>query len=163
MGIKFSADEIFEMAIEIEKNGAGFYRQAAENASGKETKQMLLDMAGMEDEHRRIFEGMREQLSAREAEQTVFDPDNEAALYLQAMADGRGWEGKVSPTTKLTGDEKIEDILRMAIEAEKNSVLFYVGLKDMVSAKAGKDKVEAIIREEMSHITLLSERLAELK
>ncbi|GAH47433.1 unnamed protein product [marine sediment metagenome] len=56
MGITFNADEIFEMAEEIERNGAKYYREAAEKASDKKTKQMLLDMAAMEDEHLETFE-----------------------------------------------------------------------------------------------------------
>ena len=33
MPITFNANEIFEMAEEMERNGARFYRKAAENAS----------------------------------------------------------------------------------------------------------------------------------
>ena len=51
----------------------------------------------------------------------------------------------------------------MAIEAEKDSIVFYVGLKDFVSVKAGKDKVEDIIKEEQGHVAELSEKLAALE
>lgn len=163
MSITFNADEIFEMAEEIERNGAKFYREAAKNAADKKTKQMLLDMAAMEDGHLNTFQQMRRQLTDQERAETVFDPYNESALYLQTMADGRGYEGKRSLTEKLTGNEKIEDIFKIAINAEKNSVVFYVGLKDLVGAGAGKDKVEAIIREEMGHIATLNKELAALK
>ncbi len=163
MTITFNADEIFEMAEEIERSGAGFYRQAAENTENKKTKKMLLDMAAMEDGHLHIFEQMRKQLGPNEKAQTVFDPDNESVLYLQTMADAHGYEGRISPTEKLTGKETIDEILKTAIDAEKNSVVFYVGLKDLVPARAGKDKVEAIIKEEMGHIALLNKELAALK
>ena len=63
MGISFSADEIFEMAEEIERNGAGFYREAAKNTSDKEIKQMLLELADMEDEHLTTFQQMRSRFS----------------------------------------------------------------------------------------------------
>jgi rubrerythrin len=163
MGITFNADEIFEMAEEIERNGAKFYREAAENASDEKIKRILLDMAVMEDGHLSTFEEMRKELGPREKEAMVFDRDNEAALYLQTMADGRGYEGKVSLAEKLTGKETPQEILRIAIDAEKDSVVFYVGLKDLVSARAGKDKVEGIIREEMGHIATLKKELAALK
>ena len=101
--------------------------------------------------------------SEREKEETVCDPYNEAALYLQAMADSKGFEGMKSPTEKLTGRESVTELLNIAIGAEKNSVLYYVGLKDMVPAEAGRDKVEAIIREEVRHIADLRRRLAALK
>ncbi len=162
MGISFSADEIFEMAEEIERNGAGFYREAAKNTSDKEIKQMLLELADMEDGHLKTFEEMREQLSGQEKGGTVFDPDNQSVLYLQAMADARGFEGKITPTKELTGSETPKEILETALNSEKESVVFYFGLKGLVPVRAGRDKVEAIIIEELSHITTLLNKLKSL-
>ena len=162
MGITFNAEEIFEMAEEIERNGAKFYRQTASNASDKETKQMLLDMAAMEDGHLKTFEEMREQLSGQEKGWTIFDPDNQSVLYLQAMADARGYEGKITPTKELTGNETLREILEIALNSENESVVFYLGLKGLVPVRAGGDKVEAIIMEELSHITTLLKKLKSL-
>jgi rubrerythrin len=39
--------------------------------------------------------------------------------------------------------------LKIALQAEKNSIAFYVGIKDMVSSKSAKQRVQAIIIEEM--------------
>jgi len=163
MGITFNADEIFEMAEDIERNGAKFYRQATKSAADEKTKKLLLDLAAMEDGHLKTFQEMRKGLSTREKEQMVFDPYNEAAMYLQTMAEEHGWEGRKSLTKQLTGRERIEDVLKIAIDAENNSVVFYVGLKELVPVKAGKDKVEAIIKEEMGHIATLNRQLAALK
>jgi rubrerythrin len=162
MGIKLNANEVFEMAEQIERNAAKFYRQAAGNSSGKDIKQMLLELADMEDGHQKTFAKMREQLGGGEKGWTVFDPEDQSVLYLQAMADSRGYEGKISPTKELTGSETIREVLEIALNSEKESVLFYFGLKDLVSAKAGKEKVEAIIKEELSHITTLLNSLNSL-
>ena len=162
MPITFNANEIFEMAEEIERNGAKFYRQAAQNTSDNQTKQMLLDMADMEDGHLKTFEKMREQLSGQEKGWTVFDPDNQSALYLQAMADARGYEGKITPGKELTGSETPKEILETALNSEKESIVFYFGLKGIVPVKAGRDKVETIIIEELSHITTLLNKLKSL-
>ncbi|MFA5239899.1 MAG: ferritin family protein [Phycisphaerae bacterium] len=159
MSITFNADEIFEMAEKIEKDGAWFYRQAAKVAVDKEIKQMFLDLASMEDRHLATFQEMRKQLSAGEKEESVFDPDNEAAMYLQTMAKGHGWEGKKSLTESLTGKESIGEILNIAIEAENNSVVFYTGLKELVPSRAGRDKIEAIIKEELGHIAILTQKI----
>ncbi len=163
MGITFNADEIFEMAEEIEKNGAKFYRTAAKNTADKKIKQLFLNLAAMEDGHLIIFQNMRQQLGPLEKEPLVFDPDNQAAMYLRTMADGHGWEGKKSQSENLTGKESVRDIFEIAVNAEKNSVVFYVGLKDCVSQRAGKDKVEAVIKEELGHIAVLNQLLADLK
>ena len=163
MGITFNANEVFEMAEEIERNGAKFYRKAAQNTSDNQTKQMLLDMADMEDGHLAIFQEMREQLNGQEKGWIVFDPDNQSALYLQTMADARGYEGKITPSKELTGSETSKEILETALNSEKESVVFYFGLKSLVPPKAGRDKVEEIIIEELSHITTLLNKLKSLE
>jgi len=162
MSVTFNADEIFEMAEQIERNGATFYREAAEKTSNHEMKDLFLNMASMEDGHLQTFQEMRTELAAAEKAETVFDPYNEATLYLQTMADGKGSEGMRSPTEKLTGNESPQELLEIAIAAEKNSVLFYVGLKDLVTAKAGRDKIESIIREEVKHVADLRRQLTAL-
>lgn len=161
MAMPFNADEIFEMAQQIERNGAKFYRAAAKKISS--LKETLLELANMEDEHLKTFTDMRSNLSAAEKEPLVFDPDSQAAMYLQVMANGHVFDVKTDPTRQLTGKKTAEDILKMAIGLEKDSIVFYSALKESVSRKAGKDKVEAIIAEEMSHIVILGDKLASLK
>ena len=162
MSITFNADEIFAMAIEIEQNGAKFYRKAAENAESAVIKEMLTDMATMEDGHEAGFKAMREELTDADKEQITFDPQGEAELYLQEMADSHGTEGKKSLDMELTGKESIREILETAINAEKDSIVFYISMKKLVPSQAGKDKVDDIIAEEIGHVTLLGSQLAQL-
>lgn len=162
MSTAFNADEVFEMAEEIERSGAKFYREAAAKAANREIREMFLNMASMEDGHLRTFQEMRESLSEQEKGETAYDPDNEATLYLQALADSKGFEGMKSPTQKLTGNESLRELFEIAIGAEMNSVLYYVGLKDLVPADMGRDKIEAIIREEVRHVADLRRRLTAL-
>jgi len=161
MGMPFNADEIFEMAEHIERNGAKFYRAAAKKLPA--AKQELLDLASMEDEHLKTFADMRAQLFASEQEVLVFDPDGQAQMYLRVMADEHVFDVKTDPTEQLTGRETAQDIFRTAIGFEKDSIVFYTGLKECVSRKAGKEKVEAIIAEEMGHIGKITKMLAVLK
>jgi len=160
MTIDFNADEIFEMAEQIERNGARFYRTAAERATEKNERQMLLGLAAMEDEHENVFAAMRETLSTSEKLSTTFDPYGEAASYLRAMADGHVFDTKTDPADFLTGGESIEDILKKAIELEKDSIVFYLGMKEMIPKRLGKEKIDHIIKEEMEHIVSLNKELA---
>ena len=145
MGITFNADEVLKMAVTIEQNGAAFYRKAAEFKKDDASSDFLAGLADMEDEHEQTFENMRGELAGGEKGENVYDPYDEAALYLGAMADTHGGEGDISAAEKLTGDESLEDILGIAIELEKESILFYLGLKDMVPEHLGKDKLDKII------------------
>ncbi|MGD9213042.1 MAG: ferritin family protein [Desulfobacteraceae bacterium] len=157
MSYDFTADNIFEMAEQMERNGADFYRTAAKSVSNPDEKQMLLDLAAMEDEHEKTFAAMRTDLKDAEKVQTVFDPDGESEMYLRALADTRVFFDKEINTESLT------TILKDAIGAEKDSIIFYLGMKEMVPEKMGKNRMDAIIKEEMGHIRLLSQKLAAIK
>lgn len=163
MAITFNTDEIFEMAEQIERNAASFYREAAKRTGDKVSQKLFVNLAEMEDNHCQIFQEMRSQLVPGQKEQETFDPENQAILYLQAMADGHGTEGKKSRTEKLTGSESMREILQIAVNAEKDSVVFYTALKELVAPGAGRDKVEVIIEEELGHLALLKLQLASLK
>ncbi len=152
----FNADDIFEMAEQMEENGAVFYRQAASNIETESYHQLLQELATMEDEHKRTFAAMRAELSAAEKEGTVFDPSDESALYLKALVDTKVFFKKEIDFSSM------REILKAAIEAEKDSILFYLGMQEAVPAGRGKSRLAAIIKEEMSHIRLLSGKLVAL-
>ena len=162
MSVTFVADEIFEIAEQMERNATEFYREAAKKCSEEDTKKFLLDMSAVENKHYKTFQNMREKLAGEEG-LSIFDPFGRSAQYLQAMADARSWEGRKNPMKELSGDESIKEIIDIALEAEKEMVVFYVGLKDLVYFKPGKDKVEKIILEELSHITTLLKHLKSLE
>lgn len=162
MGISFNADEVFEMAEEIERQGARLYKEVSKMAPTEEMKKFFLELTEMEAKHLKIFADMRKQLSEQEKTTTTYDPDNEAALYLKTMADAKGWEGRISPTQKFTGKESMKEVVEIALNAEKESVVFYYGLKSMVPEEAGRDKIEQIIMEELSHIRTLLEYLKDM-
>ena len=157
--IIFNADEIFEMAEQIERNGAKFYRTAAESRA--DARDLLLRLAAMEDEHERTFAAMRSELSEDEKTPLTFDPDNKAALYLRAMADGKVF--KSDPSESLSGNESMHEIIKTAIGLEKDSIVFYTSMKDVVPKSAGKEKVDAIIKEEIGHIVDLTTQLTASK
>ena len=166
MTFDFNADEIFQIAEQIEVNGAKFYRQMADNISEVSIRQLFLDFASMEDDHKKVFADMRANLSDQEKESSVFDPEGESAQYLRALADIRVFDQDAEERFKLSeGNEtdKLKKIFWAAIGREKESIVFYLGLKGLVPEKLGKDKIDVIIQEEMKHLRLLSNKLSSLK
>jgi len=153
MSYDFNADEIFEMAEQMERNGANFYRDAAGGDLKAEEKEWLLQLAQMEDAHEKTFKSIRDTLTADDAQSTVFDPQGESALYLKALVDTRVFYEKEIDTSNMRG------ILKAAIQAEKDSIVFYLGMKEAVAQDKGKALIDEIIKEEMGHIRLLSREL----
>ena len=153
----FNADDIFEIAKQMERNGAEFYRIAAKAAKDDNSRELLLSFAAMEDDHKKIFTQMQSQLTASEKTATVFDPEGEAAGYLKALADTRVFFEKKIDTSSM------EAILKDAITAEKDSIVFYLGMREVVPEKQGRSCLDDVIKEEMGHIRLLSKELTTQK
>jgi rubrerythrin len=153
----FNADEIFEMAEQLERNGSKFYRDAAGSVALPAEKDLLLKLAVMEDEHEKTFQAMRSELGEQEKRATAFDPSGEAVLYLRALADTRVFFEKQIDVSSM------KEILKAAIEAEKDSIVFYLGMREAVPDNLGKTRLDGIIKEEMGHIRMLSKELVQRK
>lgn len=149
----FNADDIFEMAEQMERNGAKFYRTAAEAINDQSAKAFLVKLATMEDDHETTFSQMRASLKAEEKASTVFDPEGDSGQYLRALADTRVFFEKEIDTSSMKA------ILKDAITAEKDAIVFYLGMRDAVPEKMGRNRLDDIIKEEMGHIRLLSKEL----
>ncbi len=160
MPVTFQPNEIYTMAVQIERNGSEFYRKAAENATDASLRQTLLDLAAMEDDHEQTFQQMKDRLPGPGT--ATADPMGEGGLYLQAMVEGKIFDLSVKPAEGLTGAETTEDILDRAIGLEKDSILFYVTMKGMVPVNGGKEKIDAIIDQEVGHIATLTKKLQAL-
>lgn len=160
MSIVFNINEILEMAKQIERNGAEFYRKASKY--NKSASKLLLEIAEQEDEHLRTFTAMQNELSGRELEPTAFDPEGEVGLYLQALANKHVFDVDKDPSKTMTGKEPISEILKIAQQAEKDSIVFYVSMREMVPQRFGGDKLNKIIHEEVTHIYWLINKQKEL-
>lgn len=162
MECAFNAGEIFEMAIRMETNGALFYRQAAKRFTKPSQSEILLRLAAMEDAHRETFEKMRAQLPDSESGAEWNDPDGEMARYLAVFVAAQVFDAAKTPEEFIRHDASLGEILIEAIGKERESILFYLGIREMAGDEGGGPDIDAIIREEMGHITLLHDHLDQL-
>ncbi|MDA8387874.1 MAG: ferritin family protein [Nitrospiraceae bacterium] len=153
----FNALEVFEMAEQVERNGSRFYDKAAAAAADGGLKDMLLQLARMERDHIAIFSAMKNELSGQPWADG-FEQENEAVLYLRALTAGKIFDARENPAD-LVEKMSMRDILEKAIGLEKDSIVFYSGIKELVPAEFGKGRIDEIIREEMRHVRILSEGL----
>lgn len=156
MPIRFKAQEIFKIAIRSEENASQFYRQAATIFKDSSQSKVFLTLAEMEDTHQKTFTKLANEFIDNGSEQPVYDPFNEAELYLQALGDYQGGEGSIKFVT-ITANQRLLDVIDLAIELEKKSILFYVGLKGFVPDDLGKEKIDFIIEEEKKHLMQLAQ------
>ena len=154
----FNAIEVFEIAEQIERNGAAFYRSAAELFGSADASGLFRKLASWELKHEAIFAAMRKQLGGEDRELSSFDPDD-VPLDAKAMAGLAVFGLRPDPAVQLTGSETQPEVLNMAIQKEKDSIVYYIGLKEFVRGEGEKDKIDDIIDEEMHHIRIIAESL----
>jgi rubrerythrin len=154
----FNAFEAFEIAEQIERNGARFYRKAAEMFDDARVSGLFLKLAEWEKVHEELFADMRKQLSEQGRRLRTFDPQD-APLDAKAMAGLAAFGLNPDPSGELHGAESRQDVLKMAVQKEKDSIVYYTGLKGFVPPDAGRDKIDDVIKEELRHIGILNQAL----
>lgn len=158
--IVFSDLEGLRIAIEIEARGCEFYQQAYEKANKAEHKETFILLKNEEIHHQekftRIFHKLKENKQAESAEY-LFDP--ETSRYLTVLAQEHIFPRQQDVAAKLSELTTIDAILRMAIQAEKDSILFYDELANKAKFEDAR-KIFAVLKaEEQTHVVKLREML----
>lgn len=163
MSLQFSIEEVFEIAEQIERNGAQYYQKAANQVTDQNYNRLFLDLVDMEEKHERVFAYLKEKITERKLAPDYLDPDASAVRYLRTFADGAVFDLNVDPSEYLSTNRSLEDILNYAIGLEKDSIVFYYGIQELIPEDLGKEQIQTIIREEMKHITFLSDKITALR
>ncbi len=162
MTYSFNAGEVFKIAIGIEENGKRFYEESQKKIDNIEIKKLFSDLAQQEVEHKKRFETLRSQLPAGSTESSVWDPDNELEQYLKMMADQHVFVSSSSLNEELSSIRDAKDALKMAIEFEKDSVLFFLALED-AAEKKDQEFIKSLVKEEQEHLRRLTLELVKLR
>jgi rubrerythrin len=150
-----TADDVFTMAVRIEENGKAFYEGAAGKSEDVQTKELFESLAQMEDGHIEQFKALRRNLSGSFPSDSVWDPEGLAESYLQATADTHVFTLEAA-TERLKAIRTPQQALDLALQFEKDSVAFFVGMKEMLPDPNGKGEIDQLIQAEMDHIRMLS-------
>jgi rubrerythrin len=152
----YNAHDAFEIAKRIEHNGAAFYRAAADVMDDIQAGELMNSLADMEVQHELIFTNMQHALSGPELEETLYDPHDEAYVFLKGMADKYVFSPAEDPGGSVKPGAGAVPILDEALGRERESVVFYKAIKIMVPEKYGRPHIDKIIQQEMGHIMLLT-------
>jgi rubrerythrin len=148
MATVFYLSEIVNFAIEREQQSAELYQMLADNTVNAEHKKIFEQLVEEEHHHEEFYANILDQVK-KEQSPNVHEGE-EYAAYMKALIDE-------ARTLKSVSDLNINDIkavLDYGIGREKDSVVFYTGLKNFVPETA-KAHIDDIIREEAKHIAIL--------
>lgn len=156
--------DVLEIAQQIERNGAAFYRKAAASTTHDKARRLFAELAQQELEHEQVFAAMSKSLGSSTKLATGGSPQpanggagkTEAhSLSPTAIAGLAVFGIRPDPAEQFTGKESLAEILHSAIAKEKDSIVFYIGLKDFLADNNDKAQTDQIIDEEMHHIYIL--------
>ncbi len=153
MSVFFKASELVEFAIQIEKNGEAFYLAVSKKTESQEIKETFIYLAQEEVMHRKTYE---ELLKTVENYQPKEIYPEEYFLYLKAYADQHIFVKNNEIEEKASKVKSNVEAIDIALGFEKDSILFYLEMRNFVS-DSEKPIIDKIIEEERKHYVKLTE------
>ena len=150
----FSASELLDMAIKLEKNGEAVYRDAINKVSKPELISLLEWMADEEVKHATFFSELKLKLTSES--RNPFAEEMSRELFDDVLGDKNFSLKEVDFSALNTA----EDLIAVFIEFEKDSVIFYKILEPFVEDAVARDQLKHIIEEENRHIQHLQQYIA---
>ena len=153
MGIFFSGSELVNIAIGIERSGAAFYDTLAKSARNEASRVIYEYLALEEKKHIEIFQNMLGSLADYTPPETYTE---EYDRYLKALIDSAVFRDDQTAREMAQKSASEAEAIQIAISAEKDSILFYSNLRELVR-RSDREAVDKIIEEERSHLRQLSD------
>lgn len=163
MSVNYNISEIYDIGIEIEKNGRDFYNAAADTTEDEDLKKFFVELANWENGHISLFTQFKSQLPKEFNDESPFyDMENERSLYLKAAADTHVFNKNLNIPAIVKGCKSPTDIINLAIQFEKDSVVLFSTMTSFVPEDLGKANIKKLIDEELMHISYLQNKLKSL-
>lgn len=151
----FSLKDIIDIAIQLEQNGEKIYRRAAEKIQNPSLSTLLEWLADEEAQHAKWFEALIDTVAG------IGDFQEQEKMGRALLKNAVGTQSFTLEDADFSSIEKIEDLLKLAIEFEKDTVLFYGMLQPLIQDQETLDQLHVIIKEEEDHALRLKKVLSE--
>ena len=145
----FTANELLDMAIKLEKNGEAVYRSAIAKVKHPELVSLLEWMADEEVKHACFFSELKLNLETKQVNPFMEEMSREL------FDDLLGNQNFSLKEVDFTSIENSAELIEVFIEFEKDSVIFYKVLEPFVQAPVAREHLRKIIDEENLHIKQL--------
>ena len=153
MGNIFAGSEIVEIGIQIEKNGMDFYNTLVNQRKASKAKAVFEYLAKEEEKHIAVFQNLLDSVNKYDPPESF---PGEYFSYMNTLASEHVFAQKgqgVNTAKNVTNDK---DAIKLGIGFEKDSIVFYEGMKKVIPEDDCK-VIDAIIKQEQNHLKQLIE------
>lgn len=151
----FNAAEVFQLAVEIKENGRAFYEQASNKVQDPELRKQFAELAKEELEHIHKIKRLMAD-SPWAGIPSAPDPDNELEVYVKATADQHVYKTCGALTVQLDTLQDVADVLKLALQFEKDSVIFFMSMQEAICEGKDREVVDILLKEELARVKQLS-------
>ena len=152
MSITFSGRDLINIAIDIEKSGIAFYDIMTTSTESEEARAAFRNLTKMERNHVQVFQDM---LGKGGQFQSASPYGPEHVAYVKSLVDNAVFSEDMLNSELANKVSSDIEAVELAIEAEKDSILFYYEMKEVME-QGEMPVVERIINEEKGHLRQLS-------
>ena len=147
----FAISEIYDLAIQIEKNGEAFYRDASNKFSHPGLNTLLQWLAEEEIEHQKWFIQKKEAL--KNPSERV-DLEDIGGKILENILGDQTFSLKEADLSKI---DEVDALLDLAIEFEKDTIVFFEMIRVLIDDNETLGQLNEIIEQENHHVQILQE------
>ena len=141
----FSVEDVINVMIELETRGNEHYLSLSKQTQSEELKNLFLNLANAEQKHKLRYENFKKEILNFEHE----DLSDDYEAYILSL---------LKQTIRFLNETRtqmnVDEGFRIAIQLEKDTILFLMELKSMIGQQFNAD-MEQIISEERGHLKLL--------
>lgn len=134
--------DLFDYAIQMEKDGEAYYRQLSHRTSNTGLRTILTMLADEEVKHQQLFEQLKESKGTLQSSQALTRTKN---IFVQMKESG-----------EVISDETDQiELYQKAQDLEKKSREFYLGKSEEAESADLKDVLVQLAKEEETHYVIL--------
>ncbi len=144
----FTLAEVYDLGIRIEKNGEKFYRDALKQAWSKPIADMLKQLAEEEVNHGEFFAKRMDAVKQKRENPFL---DEMGTEMLKDILGNQTFSLKDTDVSKI---RSVEELVALAIEFEKDTILFYELIGSFMPDEEARRELKEIMEEEERHVRL---------
>lgn len=158
MSNSFSALEMLKIAILLEEEGYKFYKNGANNTSGK-LKEFLLSAQEQEFLHKEKFEKLYKEFEAKNEAAAEYLYDNDVSGYLRAMIENQVFKKDEEYKNAFVD---LKTAVKNSYSTEVRTVEIYTKMYEGITDEEAKSVMNVIINEEKDHVAYFEKLLKEI-
>ena len=149
----FSAYEILDIAVKLEKNGEKVYREAMDHTSDLALKELLKWMADEELGHAEWFSKLKGEVELNQDHHLIKEM---SGALVEKFVGEQSFSLKEVDFSQIKGTRELIEVF---MEFERDTILFYEMLESFIVDQETNEKLNRIMDEEKTHISKLQELL----